>query len=69
MTLIAIMGIDDPEIEEAKTTIENLQAGNIRCHLISKDSVIATKKFAMKVSIIQDKANPYRWANMVQNNF
>jgi cation transport ATPase len=63
MTLIAIMGIADPEVAEARSTIENLQAGEIRTHLITKDSLAAAKIFAKKTSFIQDAANPYGHAN------
>jgi cation transport ATPase len=52
MTLIAVMGIADPEVAEARSTIENLQAGEIRTHLITKGSLAASKIFAKKTSFI-----------------
>jgi hypothetical protein len=63
MTLIAIMGIQDHEEPEARTNIENLQAGEINCHLVSIDPIESCKLFAKKVSIIQDKINPYKCIN------
>jgi cation transport ATPase len=52
MTLIAIFGLEDPEVLEARTMVENIQAGEVRTHLISKDNLESTTNFAKKVSII-----------------